>query len=225
MTFRAVIFDWRGTLVVTPTAVEWVADAFHRLGTNSSAREIDLTVEAIRRADGPECRLDAPGLDADSALHRGTFLEVFADAGLPDDLAFALYESESDFRHNRFAGDVEESLRALKASGIQIGVLSDIHFDIRPAFETEDLLASVDAFALSYELGVQKPDPAIFAAALDMLGVTAAETLMVGDRSKPDGGAVESGITTLLVPPLTHVSDRRLHYVLALCAPTEFRAA
>jgi hypothetical protein len=39
---------------------------------------------------------------------------------------------------------------------------------------------------------------------------------MVGDRSQPDGPAVEHGITTLLLPPLTHPGQRRLHHVLAL---------
>lgn len=40
---------------------------------------------------------------------------------------------------------------------------------------------------------------------------------MVGDRSRPDGGAVERGITTLLIPPLDDPRDARLHKVLALC--------
>jgi len=39
---------------------------------------------------------------------------------------------------------------------------------------------------------------------------------MVGDRSHPDGAAVEQGITTLLLPPLSNPSQRRLHHVLAL---------
>jgi FMN phosphatase YigB (HAD superfamily) len=50
------------------------------------------------------------------------------------------------------------------------------------------------------------------------LGVSADEALMVGDRSRPDGAAVERGITTLLVPPLRGTGDQRLHRVVALCA-------
>jgi FMN phosphatase YigB (HAD superfamily) len=64
---------------------------------------------------------------------------------------------------------------------------------------------------------MQKPDPAMFTRTLDALGVSPDEALMVGDRSRPDGAAVELGITTLLLPPLRHVADRRLDKVLALC--------
>ena len=59
---------------------------------------------------------------------------------------------------------------------------------------------SVDAYSLSFEIGAQRPDPAVFTHALTALGVTASETRMVGDRSVPDGGAVEHGITALLLP-------------------------
>jgi HAD superfamily hydrolase (TIGR01493 family) len=74
-----------------------------------------------------------------------------------------------------------------------------------------------DDFVLSFERGACKPDPAIFHTALDRLGVQAHEALMVGDRSGHDGAAVEAGITTLLVPPLTHVTQKRLRLVLAAC--------
>ncbi len=49
----------------------------------------------------------------------------------------------------------------------------------------------VDVFTLSFNQGLQKPDPAM----------------------------VEQGITTLLVPPLLDPRRRRLHHDLALAAP------
>ena len=57
----------------------------------------------------------------------------------------------------------------------------------------------------------------MFQRTLEALGVGPDDALMVGDRSRPDGAAVESGITTLLLPALRDVADRRLHKVLALC--------
>ena len=39
---------------------------------------------------------------------------------------------------------------------------------------------------------------------------------MVGDRAAPDGPAVDLGIVTLLLPPLVHPGQCRLHHVLAL---------
>ncbi|QTR02278.1 HAD family hydrolase, partial [Saccharothrix algeriensis] len=111
-------------------------------------------------------RLDLPGVDADTALHRETYYAVFADAGLDADLADALYEVESDPTFNPFAVDVAATLSALRANGFRVGVLSDIHFDVRPVFDG----LPVDSFVLSFEHGVVKPDPRIFRIALDELG-------------------------------------------------------
>ena len=211
------IFDWRGTLVRTQSGREWAADAFRRLGITASADQLDDTVQSIIDASGPNNLLDAPGLDADAERHHRAYMELFSDAGLTNELAAALYESESDFRRNPFSLDASATIVALKALGVRVGLLSDIHFDPRPAFQVAGILDLIDAFALSYELGVQKPDPAIFSVALDMLAVPAENTLMVGDRAVPDGAAVGMGMTTLLVPRLREVSQRRLHRVLMLC--------
>ena len=56
----------------------------------------------------------------------------------------------------------------------------------------------------------------MFTRTLAALDVDAHRALMVGDRSRPDGAAVEAGVPTLLLPPLTRVDERRLHLVLAL---------
>jgi FMN phosphatase YigB (HAD superfamily) len=214
---RAVLFDWRGTLVVNLTDVEWVERALTALGREPGRAAVDGIVTSIARANGAENRLDAPGVDCDAALHRRTFLGVLADAGLDADLVEALYAVESDPRNNPFAGDVVDTFAALREGGIRIAVVSDIHVDLRPAFGSAGLGELVDVFTLSFEQGVQKPDPLMFTRTIDALGVAPDEALMVGDRSRPDGGAVESGIPTLLLPPLRSVDDHRLHLVLALC--------
>jgi FMN phosphatase YigB (HAD superfamily) len=72
-------------------------------------------------------------------------------------------------------------------------------------------------FTLSFEQGVQKPDPRMFTRTLTALGAEPHEALMVGGRARPDGAAVELGLATLLVPPLATAGERRLHHVLALC--------
>ncbi len=48
---------------------------------------------------------------------------------------------------------------------------------------------------------------------------------MVGDRAGPDGPAVEQGIPTLLLPPLKHPEQRRLHHVLAMTGLPSSRAS
>ena len=51
-----------------------------------------------------------------------------------DDLGDALYAIESDPAHNPFADDVPETLKSLKAAGVRLRIVSDIVFDLRPAF-------------------------------------------------------------------------------------------
>lgn len=45
--------------------------------------------------------------------------------------------------------------------------MSNIAFDVRPAFEAIGAAVDVDEFVLSFEVGAVKPDPAIFTAALN----------------------------------------------------------
>jgi HAD superfamily hydrolase (TIGR01509 family) len=212
--FRAVLFDWRGTLAATLTEQDWARQALLRLGRPTWPELVDHVAARLRAA---EAELDAPGTDTDADLHRRTYVRVLSAAGLDDELVQALYAVESDPACNGFADDAADTLHLLSNAGLRIAVVSDIHVDIRPAFQVAGLLDAVDVFSLSFEQGVQKPDPAMFAYALTALGVPPGEALMVGDRSRPDGAAVELGMATLLVPPLTGPGDRRLHLVLALC--------
>lgn len=204
-------------MVTTLTESEWVEHALVSLGREASPGAIESIVSAMADANGEEDRLDGPGVDSDAALHRETYLSVFAEAGLDPLLAESLYAVESDPRYNPFAQDVPETLEALRERGIGVAVVSDVHFDLRPAFDAAGLGGLVDVFTLSFEQGVQKPNPLMFERTLDALGVNADDGIMVGDRSRPDGAAVESGITTLLLPPLRNIRDRRLHKVLWLC--------
>ncbi|MGW5053170.1 HAD family hydrolase [Actinokineospora sp. NPDC004072] len=205
-----VIFDWRGTLATTLDGVDWVRAALRLLARDASAEEIWQRISVF--AD----LLDGPGVDTSRAVHHAAYHRVFAQAGLDGELAEALYAVESDPAHNPFAVDAAQTLRAVSAAGCRIAVLSDIHFDLRPVFAAAGLADVVDAYALSYELGVQKPAPEIFRHALAALGTAPSATLMVGDRARPDGGAVELGLPVLLLPPLRSVQERRLHLVAAL---------
>jgi HAD superfamily hydrolase (TIGR01549 family) len=91
-------------------------------------------------------------------------------------------------------------MQAVRESGKEIAVVSDIHFDIRDHFHRHDLDRFVDAYVLSFEHGIQKPDAAMFTLALDALNVTAERALMVGDTPTTDGGAAHVGIQTYLLP-------------------------
>jgi FMN phosphatase YigB (HAD superfamily) len=217
---RGVLLDWRGTLVVAPTYPWLVGTALERVGRPSDPEAVEEVLARLRSADAGE--VESSGIDTDADLHRAAHLRWFGAAGLDPELTEALYATESDVTLNPFAEDVADLLEGLRRADVRVGVVSDIHVDLRPVFAGRRLTdgtpwaALVDAWVLSFEVGVAKPDPRIFGIALDRVGLQAREVLMVGDRAGWDGAATDLGMTTLLLPPLTHPGERRLHRVLQL---------
>lgn len=221
--FQGVLLDWRGTLVVAPTNRWLVMTALTRLGRRADDAHIEPVLAALQGTD--RARIDSSHIDTDTVEHRAAYAEWFRAAGLDKELAAALYAVESDVSLNTFARDVGPLLVALASAGVRVGIVSDIHVDLRPTFATQKLPDGrswadlVHTWTLSFELGIAKPDPAIFLSALEGLGLPAPDVLMVGDRSGWDGAAVDVGITTLLLPPLADSADERLHRVLDLALP------
>jgi HAD superfamily hydrolase (TIGR01549 family) len=215
---RAVLFDWRGTLVVTAPLSAWVEQALQRVGRDSSADEVDgIEAALVAAMEHPDLQQAWDRADESAWVHRETYARLFRVAGLDDDLAEALYAVESNPAYNPFADDVADTLNSLQVAGVRVGIVSDIHFDLRPVFAEAGLADLVDCFVLSFEQGVQKPNPQIFRVALDRLNVEPPDALMVGDRASHDGAAVNLGIPTVLVPELTATPQRRLAVVLRAC--------
>ncbi|RII09316.1 (S)-2-haloacid dehalogenase 4A [Streptomyces sp. YIM 130001] len=146
--------------------------------------------------------------DESAALHRAAYLALARQVRLPaDDLAEALYE-----RHMTPAAwhpypDTRETLAGLHDRGVRVGVVSNIGWDLRPVFRGHGLDAYVDAYVLSYEHGIQKPDPRLFELGCEGLGTAPEDTLMVGDDRLADGGAADSGCAVHFVDHLP-VSER-----------------
>ncbi|GHS86773.1 hypothetical protein AGMMS50218_07290 [Actinomycetota bacterium] len=223
--FGGVLLDWRGTLVVAPTYPRLVRTALGRLGRSDGPEAVEAVLALLRGADATV--VSSSAIDTDADEHRRAHAAWFRAAGLDAELSAVLYAVESDVHANPFACDVGPLLRALRDAGVRVAIVSDIHVDLRPAFAAQrepdgsswaDL---IDAWVLSFEVGVAKPAAAMFVLALERLGLAAQDVLMVGDRGGWDGAASEMGITTLLVPPLRGVEDRRLQRVLDLVCPGE----
>lgn len=151
MDSAAVLFDRRGALVTTLNWSGWIEQSLLRIGRDSSEGAVEEVRAALELIDPHEQRIDAPGVDANPKVHRDTYFGVFADAAADKPLADPLYSVESDYRHNPFAVYVVPTLTRLKREGQKIAVVSDAHFDIRPAFAAAGLADLVDAFMLSCE--------------------------------------------------------------------------
>ena len=94
-------------------------------------------------------------------------------------------------------------LQEVRARGLRIGIVSNtfdppdlLHADLVSDGVTE----RVDAIVFSSELGLRKPAPEIYRAALDALDVEPANALFVGDRVREDvQGPAALGMRTCLV--------------------------
>jgi HAD superfamily hydrolase (TIGR01493 family) len=207
---QAVLFDWRGTLVHDPPIEWWVSQV---VADPVQVEDVCRRLTAVLAE--PDVLAGQAGCDCSRAAHDEWFALVCARAGLDRDLTAALDALDLDPANHPFYPDVAPVLRTLHDGGVRIAVVSDIHVDLRPEFATAGLAQYIDAFVLSFEHGVQKPDRAIFELALRAVGVEACDALMVGDRASHDGGAIGSGIPTLLLPPVASADEPvGLHRVL-----------
>lgn len=95
-----------------------------------------------------------------------------------------------------------EALTGLKARGFFLGVITDTMYPLEwkmgwlAAVGVADLF---DIVACSTELGVHKPDPAIYRNALQQSGLSAAEAAFVGHDTRELAGARQVGMATVAV--------------------------
>jgi putative hydrolase of the HAD superfamily len=201
---KGVMFDFSGTLFHIESVGEWFDDAPLDLPRPERDACVRRLTEYGALPGGPP-PLHAPAgwgeRDVSAERHRAAYTAQTRAALVPavgedraDALAYELYE-----RH-RTAGswrspyaDAEPVLKELRRRGVPVAVVSNIGWDIRPIFVHYGLDQHVDAYVLSYELEIQKPDPGIFLAACALLGTVPEETLMVGDDLAADGGATALG--------------------------------
>jgi len=211
---RGVIFDIHSTLLDQGDADHWLdaalLEAPHPL---TEIERIDLVAFLDRIWEG--ARVIDPNSTRDLSFedHSRVFHQLI-DGGPQVDksLANALYDVMLDTWHAY--DDAVPTLEALRSAGIRICLLSNAGVSIRPVLDREGITPCVDAMVLSFEVGYVKPNEQIFRAALDALGLPAADVLMVGDNAKDDGGGAAIGIRTLILPR----TDGRVHGLNAVTA-------
>ena len=117
-----------------------------------------------------------------------------------DPCATEIYEEWAACRHFFLYDDVAPALRELTALGIKVGLISNSHRCLASFQEHFELQGLITAALSSSEHGYLKPHPSIFESALKLLGVGAAELVMVGDSLSQDiEGARRVGMRGILV--------------------------
>ncbi|GAB7066361.1 HAD family hydrolase [Mycolicibacterium hodleri] len=204
---RAVLFDFSGTLFRLEEDDTW----FDGIQVDEQAVDGHVQAELMRRLTAPTgASVDMDerahrawtNRDLEPHLHREAYLHVLRESGVADQHAERLYALVVDPASWTPYPDTAAVLAGLHRQGIRTAVVSNIAFDIRPAFVRLGVTGDVDEFVLSYEVGAVKPSAEIFQTALTRLGVAAEDALMVGDSEEADGGAVAVGCRFALVDPV-----------------------
>jgi putative hydrolase of the HAD superfamily len=110
-----------------------------------------------------------------------------------------------------------KTLDELKSRGLRLGVVSNSNGTVARVLEEADVAEPLEVIIDSGDVGVEKPDPAIFTFALEALDADPAETVYVGDLPSVDvTGAVAAGIRPILIDPWDAFPDVKVERVAAL---------
>lgn len=226
MTVSGVLFDFSGTLARIESARRWLAAALSEAGLEPPAAEVERWAAGLEEAGAlpggaPPRSVPAhlDGLwrerDRSAERHRAAYTGLARQVRLPrDDLYDALYERHMRPEAWRPYPDAVEVLATLRRQHVPVAVVSNIGWDLRPVFRAHGLAPYVQEYLLSFEHGVQKPDPRLFRAACDALDLAPEDVLMVGDDRRADGGAAALGCAFHPVDPLP--VEQRPHGLLPL---------
>lgn len=189
---RAILFDAGGTLILQDPQ-----ELSRRLGS-----EIDESAahraHYFAMAEYSELRIKGEDHGWEWWLER-----YFTLLGVPDphlageriDRGYGLWKHPLD--------DVAETLSKLRQHEVRMAVVSNSDGSVTESLATAGLADQFEFIIDSHEIGVSKPDPAIFRAALARLGLEPADVWYVGDSVFHDvRGALGASIArAVLVDP------------------------
>jgi putative hydrolase of the HAD superfamily len=185
LAIRAVVFDFGGVLSYPPTDEDWLAL------TGIVGAPLPSFLEPYWKSRN-EYDVDK----FDSAVYwrkvAGSFGRVLTDEEVH---RLVSIDNQAWGRENP---DTIAVVRAARAAGLKVAVLSNIHADmlsyVRESFPA---FSEFDVQVFSNELGIAKPSPEIFLHMATLLGVRPEEILFVDDLQPNIDGAARVGMRTM----------------------------
>ena len=203
----AVLFDAGNTLVHLDYA---------RLASGiGAALGLPLTAGELERAAGPAAlAMEQRHLQSDQERGAAFLMELFARVGVTAEQADALRAALLRMHHEQHLWASHDprlgsALARLRQAGYRLGVVSNSDGRAAAALDACGLLEHFEVVIDSGEVGVEKPDPRIFALALDRMGVAPDHAIYVGDLYEVDVvGARAAGLDVVLLDPHGVHGDR-----------------
>jgi len=189
---RAILFDAAGTLIHLPRGVGWhYREIAARHGLELEEKRVGAAFGAAFRAAGPRVATGVSRPDDDKGWWRALVRRLLAacdqepDEALFDGMFEELYAHFAEPGVWALYPDAAAVLEALHAR-YRLGVVSNFDRRLYPVLEQLGVRRYFKTIAISSEMGVDKPDARIFAAALSALGVAPGETVLAGDDPEHD---------------------------------------
>jgi len=207
---EAVVFDAGGTLVRLD--FEWMAGTVTRLGFPLDVATLRRGEVAGRRAyDASEGRPPAPGEPAPPLGSGGSTEAYFIGMLAACDVPGAVFDAAHDAflarqrDHGlwmRPAEGARATLDALIARRVRLACVSNSDGRAEATLAACGVREGLEFVVDSHVVGVEKPDPRIFAIALERLGLAPERALYVGDIASVDAvGARAAGMPFTLIDP------------------------
>ncbi|HME29290.1 MAG TPA: HAD family hydrolase [Pseudolabrys sp.] len=207
---KTLLFDFGGTL--DADGVAW-KERFHALYRSEGLDMAgDAFAPAFYAADDPLVGGLSPRTDLSGTVQALT-------ANLESELARCCVgrdrikiDSSSDRGRRVVSGFLSDALATfernrpvLKALSerYQLGIVSNFYGNLEAVCQSAGLCSFFKVIVDSYCVGAEKPDPAIFRAALERLGATPEKTVFIGDSLRRDReGARRTGMRFIRIAPL-----------------------
>jgi putative hydrolase of the HAD superfamily len=187
----AVLIDLYDTLVESDWH-EWHRAMSERLGVDRGALLHAYDITRPARSVGAH-----PDVEAEMRA----IVEAIGIDDPPAELVRDLAAREYEFMASRVRlhDDALPAVRALRERGVATALVSNCSHNTTPVVERLGLTEELDALILSFEVGSRKPQPGIYLAALDAVGVGPGDAVFVDDQVRYCDGAAVLGISTRLI--------------------------
>ncbi|MBI5397620.1 MAG: HAD-IA family hydrolase [Verrucomicrobia bacterium] len=206
MKLRAVTFDAGGTLLYPHPSVGAIyADTARRHGCVASAEAMEAAFRHVWATSHHAETLGTAGNVSQKTWWRQLVFRALDHIGAVMDDREAYFEELYDtFGHAgvwRLFPDAMDTITAVKARGLKVGLLSNWDNRLRPVLEELGVLALMDGVCISCEVGAEKPHEKIFRAACASVGVKEPSAVLhVGDSYREDIlGAQAVGMRAVLI--------------------------
>ncbi len=197
--YDVVVFDVGGTLLGFHDRAPFQAflAGAGLPATADDARALHARLSAVIRQERNKAQgLGARGQEL-SDWWRGLFRLTWPDR---PDLADEMLRWLFDGRFDQLFDDVKPTLAGLQARGLRLGVISNFGTHLPGVLANFQLDGCFDFVIVSAAVGVAKPDPRIFAMAVEASGRPPEGLLYVGDHVGDDvEGARAAGVDAVLI--------------------------